>query len=1237
MKLLDRKYYNLEPKSDYLKDPFILGLAWKKTDGFVRTHNWYADLLALDRCAFDISDEVTSWASKVEYGDLSKSDIELIPAPKGANWFFSKGKWITNKDDRKLRPLANISIKDQSFATAVMMCLADALETRQKDCSLSNLGYAEHVKNKVVSYGNRLVCDWVNENARFRWGGSEYYRKFSADYRSFLQRPIYVGRETVNKVSGIDDVYIISLDLKNFFGSIKINILLEKLKKISSNHYGHGFLDNDSFWDLASEILNWKWPEDCLSLLESLDLKEIVGLPQGLASAGALANAYLIDFDESLISKLRKEIEGSKIILHDYCRYVDDIRLVISGEALESEEIKNSIHELIQSVLDDTLEQNKPDKKQYLEVNNSKTSILILSDIDNESGLTNRINEIQREIGTSSIPERNGLDNNIPALQQLLLTEQDGFFNDANGLFPGFSNDKSIKIESLRRFSAHRLQTSLAKKNRLISPGERKQFDNESSLIAKKLVMAWLKDPSIMVIFRKAITINPNLDAYSTILDIIFSRIKSNRDERDKYIMLYLLSDIFRSVVDIYRNLHPESVSNYKKLMSEVTSFAQKLLSCKSEIPSYAYQQALLYLSVINKPFIVSNKASPNLTRLQSVLIKQHLEPLNSSDGYLFELSAQISKDYQANAAFLLSHTNNNEVLDSIINKFAFRGGEFWSAIWKEIVRAKDQGKDKNKNRINAFRWAIPKNESRPNGSEHYLSSVISFKENPFKYEHALLKLGVALVDLFDDKEKNLWQKNGKQYSPHEIKVKLDDISNSWTELWRPDVNFSCSIDKIGKTAKDPRYESPEWLVKPQQNQCDEQKLYWVCSVLRSAALGNVDYTQRNDLKLDRVKYDGIRSQFYKRRMGMLHTPESIVGSYGTITDWFASFLQHGLQWPGFSSSYINQEDILSITNLGDFRKCMLDRLGYLKTQICTSSNVPTLPTVVSRPELVSNHFRIVTVQQLFPKDKHFHPSDVTLDNSDVRWKHREHLAEICKLTEQTLNAKLKTEFRHHTSTADLIVFSELAVHPDDEDIVRALAFRTKAIIFCGFVFCEHDGRIVNKARWIIPDSTDSGTQWRVRDQGKYHMTSDEVTLGVQGYRPSQHIISIEGHPEGPFKITGAICYDATDIKLAADLRDLTDMFVIAAYNRDIDTFDNMASALQWHMYQHVVITNTGEYGGSTIQAPYKEKHHKLISHAHGTGQIAISTADIDLAAFRRKLKSYRKTKTQPAGFNRKH
>jgi hypothetical protein len=67
-------------------------------------------------------------------------------------------------------------------------------------------------------------------------------------------------------------------------------------------------------------------------------------------------------------------------------------------------------------------------------------------------------------------------------------------------------------------------------------------------------------------------------------------------------------------------------------------------------------------------------------------------------------------------------------------------------------------------------------------------------------------------------------------------------------------------------------------------------------------------------------------------------------------------------------------------------------------------------------------------------------------------------------------------------------------------------------------------------------------------------------------------------------------------------------------------------------MFQHVVISNIGEYGGSTIQAPYKQPYDRLISHVHGVGQIAISTADIDLAAFKRTSKKYKEVKTKPAG-----
>jgi hypothetical protein len=117
--------------------------------------------------------------------------------------------------------------------------------------------------------------------------------------------------------------------------------------------------------------------------------------------------------------------------------------------------------------------------------------------------------------------------------------------------------------------------------------------------------------------------------------------------------------------------------------------------------------------------------------------------------------------------------------------------------------------------------------------------------------------------------------------------------------------------------------------------------------------------------------------------------------------------------------------------------------------------------------------------------------------------------------------------------------------------------------------------------------------------------------------------------------ITGAICYDATDIKLSADLRDKSDLFIVSAFNQDVATFDNMAKALHWHMYQHVVIANTGIFGGSTIQAPYKQSYDKVIAHVHGTGQIAINMADIDLYAFTRPYKKYKEVKAKPAGWER--
>jgi hypothetical protein len=369
--------------------------------------------------------------------------------------------------------------------------------------------------------------------------------------------------------------------------------------------------------------------------------------------------------------------------------------------------------------------------------------------------------------------------------------------------------------------------------------------------------------------------------------------------------------------------------------------------------------------------------------------------------------------------------------------------------------------------------------------------------------------------------------------------------------------------------------------------------------------------------------------------MGMMHAPEALVGEYSTLSSWTADFLMTCLQWPGFEASYIRHEEIKNIDGIEELRKVLKNRLIFLDSIRCRASDMPALITQVERP--VSNkkerHFRLVTVQQLLPRTNAFAASDPTLDAPSARAKNRDHLSRICQLTYKTLTTKLKTEEGKSNICADLIVFSEIAVHPDDQDLIKRLADKTKSIIFAGLILKEYNGKLVNIARWFIPDYRETGRQWIIRDQGKAFPTRIENDLGVIGY--CQHIIELHGISEGPFKISGAICYDATDLNLAADLKGKTDLFVVAAHNKDVRTFDTMASALHYHMYQHVVVVNKGEFGGSTIQAPYKSNFDKLISHSHGSGQISINVADLDLAAFRRpSIVKNKEVKTKPAGFS---
>ena len=68
----------------------------------------------------------------------------------------------------------------------------------------------------------------------------------------------------------------------------------------------------------------------------------------GLVSAGFFANAFLIEFDEKVGQLIGGKLSPmSSIIVHDYCRYVDDLRLVISATNVSVGHIRRALNRII--------------------------------------------------------------------------------------------------------------------------------------------------------------------------------------------------------------------------------------------------------------------------------------------------------------------------------------------------------------------------------------------------------------------------------------------------------------------------------------------------------------------------------------------------------------------------------------------------------------------------------------------------------------------------------------------------------------------------------------------------------------------------------------------------------------------------------------------------------------------------------------------------------------------------
>jgi hypothetical protein len=67
-------------------------------------------------------------------------------------------------------------------------------------------------------------------------------------------------------------------------------------------------------------------------------------------------------------------------------------------------------------------------------------------------------------------------------------------------------------------------------------------------------------------------------------------------------------------------------------------------------------------------------------------------------------------------------------------------------------------------------------------------------------------------------------------------------------------------------------------------------------------------------------------------------------------------------------------------------------------------------------------------------------------------------------------------------------------------------------------------------------------------------------------------------------------------------------------------------------MFQHVIVANCGQFGGSTGQAPFSDRHSRTIFHAHGNEQVSINFFEVDMNMYRN---GNPVLKTPPAGYSR--
>ena len=1210
---------------DLLQQEYVLVQAWKKTASYIRYHNWFSDTLELDRVAVNLPTFIAEIAELLQSPDQWENDaLRIVPAPKSQHWRVSptSGAWEPREKGAtaaRLRPLAHVSLRDQVVATALMLCLANRVETRQGDPRRSVQDIAS--RKRVVSYGNRLFCDADGDELVHRWGSAKLYRAYYQDYRTFLSRPKVVA-ETAD--SG-QRVFLVHSDLRQFYDRVHPTRLANALRGVQRDH------DDLDFFGFATRVLDWGWhtrdaAREVAIYVKQAGLKDFsrVALPQGLVAAGFFANIALLDFDSRLSSAIGEEI-GEGIRLDDACRYVDDFRLVVTADQYGEDDldrVKSAVVEWLQGLLEG--------EAPGLEFAGEKTKVVKFGGERPLVLQSMKMSRIQSAVsgGFDAIEGKEILDSiqGLMRSQQALSDQQ-----EESGW--RFSPLPDVRDETVVRFAAARFRTTFRSIRPLLEDStpltvnaggseaagsaltrpvrNRHELDEDVRAFALDLIERWVEDPSNVRLLRIGLDLWPDADLLQAVLDLLrpFTE-KGGRRKAPRRVAWYCLSEILRAgatetglVEDDECLPGAVDLADYRTVLCEE---AKRLVPLPpATIPWYLRQQALLFLATCAPaaaPVVLTGRSAETKHYREMIrFLRGEGEHLRSAEfATLAVLSRRAFSDRNKSAALTrpgLTPARKRGIAERdpsfVLELIKSEGSDVLFPFHDLPARVRED---------------LCLETGANGGDQRHLSEIV-MQDGPtgsLRNELGLLRFASSFL-----KKLQAASKAVEVITPGQVRLKLG-VKTGIADV----EELTIQAGRAAPTGS--LYRPPDWCIEANRWR------FQLGFLLRFILAGQPDFTRTvrpPHWKENRAVYRAGESHWYQRLYGLFNSQPAFGDDWLPITDWVEQFLSALLHWPGCripdGFDWVEHGTQETLTHIRE-------RILKLESQVGNSTKTLLLPMIAKRPTATTpdRPLRACIVQTVIPRAEDFDVADLVLSEPAVRRRHRNHLSAALAAVKRML--VLRETHSGSEFHLDWLILPERAVHRRDVRthlIPFARAHRT--IVLAGLVYENLPFRqtLVNSALWIIPEwSKNHGLQMRTLRQGKLHLAPDELKFNegstrIEGFRPCQWLV---GYPwsndcsDRPMWLTASVCYDATDLSMVADLRGESDVFAIPALNKDVKTFDQMALALHYHMFQLVVVANNGQYGGSNAYWPIKDVVKRQIFHLHGQPQAAVAFLEIE-------------------------